>query len=98
MGLSQVIGGNPGSQKLANSLTVVKLTTAGAGFQPGPLIPRQETGWDPQMEPSSLLLPGPPGWTSNSAGFSLIADLKGHAGYLAMKTCSGPWPRSKAQT
>lgn len=50
------------------------------------------------MEPSSLLLPGPPGWTSNSAGFSLIADLKGHAGYLAMKTCSGPWPRSKAQT
>lgn len=91
-------GGNPGSQKLANSLTVVKLPTAGAGLQPGPLIPQQEMGWDPQMEPSSLLLRGPWSRTSNSAGFSLITDLKGHAGYSAMKICSGPQPRSKAQT
>lgn len=41
---------------------------------------------------------GPGGRTSSSAGFSLITELKGHRGYLAMRTCSVPQPQSKAQT
>ena len=91
-------GGIPGSQKLADSLKVVKLTTAGAGFQPGPLIPRQEMGWDPQMEPCQHHSPRAAG--AGLAALQVLAssELKGHMGYLAMKTCSVPWPRSKAQT
>lgn len=55
------------------------------------------------MGPPDGAMPAPQpqgggGRTSSSAGFSLITELEGHTGYLAMKTCLVPRPRSKAQT
>lgn len=82
-GLSQVSGGNPGSQKSVNSLKVVKLTRAGAGFQPGPLIPRQETGWDSQMEPCQHPSPEAPG-----AG---LAALQGLASSQSSRATGATW-------